>query len=71
MATKVRTEITGLVRKIEKQVGDTVQAGDVLVILESMKMELPVEASAAGTITEIRCQEGQSVTEGDILIVLD
>ena len=70
MATKVRTEITGLVRKIEKQVGDIVQAGDVLVILESMKMELPVEAPAAGTITEIRCKEGQSVTEGDILIVL-
>jgi acetyl-CoA carboxylase biotin carboxyl carrier protein len=70
MATKVRTEITGLVRKIEKQVGDIVQAGDVLVILESMKMELPVEAPAAGTITEIRCQEGQSVTEGDILIML-
>lgn len=70
MATKVRTEITGLVRKIEKQVGDTVQAGDVLLILESMKMELPIEAPAAGTITEIRCKEGQSVNEGDILIML-
>ena len=70
MATKVRTEITGLLRKIEKQVGDTVQIGDVLIILESMKMELPIEAPAAGTIIEIRCTEGQSVTEGDILIVL-
>lgn len=71
MATKVRTEITGLLRKIEKQVGDAVQAGDVLVILESMKMELPIEAPTAGTITEVRCKEGQSVIEGDILIVLD
>jgi acetyl-CoA carboxylase biotin carboxyl carrier protein len=70
MATKVRTEITGMVRKIEKQIGDAVQAGEVLVILESMKMELPVEAPADGIISEIRCTEGQSVSEGDILVVL-
>ena len=70
MATNVRTEITGMVRRIEKQIGDVVHAGEVLLILESMKMELPVEAPAAGTISEIRCKEGQSVSEGDILIVL-
>ena len=70
MATNVRTEITGMVRKIEKHVGDAVHAGEVLMILESMKMELPVEAPAAGIISEIRCKEGQSVSEGDILIVL-
>ncbi|HEU5199586.1 MAG TPA: acetyl-CoA carboxylase biotin carboxyl carrier protein subunit [Ktedonobacterales bacterium] len=70
MATNVRTEMTGMVRRIEKQVGDTVHAGEVLLILESMKMELPVEAPTAGTISEIRCKEGQSVSEGDILLVL-
>ena len=70
MATNVRTEITGMVRRIEKQIGDVVHTGEVLLILESMKMELPVEAPAAGTISEIRCKEGQSVSEGDILIVL-
>ena len=70
MATNVRTEISGMVRKIEKQIGDTVHAGEVLLILESMKMELPVEAPTAGTISEIRCKEGQSVSEGDILLVL-
>lgn len=70
MVTNVRTEMTGMVRRIEKQVGDTVHAGEVLLILESMKMELPVEAPADGTISEIRCKEGQSVSEGDILLVL-
>ncbi len=70
MATKVHSEVSGLVRRIEKQPGDLVKAGDVLVILESMKMELPVEAPAAGTIAEIRCTEGQSVAEGEVLVIL-
>jgi acetyl-CoA carboxylase biotin carboxyl carrier protein len=51
-------------------VGQTVSAGDTLVILESMKMEMPVEATAGGTVKEIRCQEGQPVNEGDVLVVL-
>ena len=70
MATKVVSDMTAMVRAIEKQVGDYVKKGDVLLILEAMKMELPLEAPAAGTITEIRCQEGQNVTEGDVLIIL-
>jgi len=70
MATKIRSEISGLVRKIKKQLGDAVKAGDVLLILEAMKMELPVEATTPGTIAEIRCKEGESVTEGEILIIL-
>jgi acetyl-CoA carboxylase biotin carboxyl carrier protein len=71
MATDVPAHITGTVWKIEKKVGDAVEEGDVLVILESMKMEMPVEAPEAGTVREIRCEESQSVQEGDVLVVLD
>jgi acetyl-CoA carboxylase biotin carboxyl carrier protein len=42
-----------------------------VVVLESMKMEMPVEAEDTGTVKEIRCQEGQSVSEGDVLVVLE
>jgi acetyl-CoA carboxylase biotin carboxyl carrier protein len=52
-------------------VGDTVEEGDTVVILESMKMEMPVEAEDEGRVTEILCQEGQSVSEGDALVVLE
>ncbi len=50
--------------------GDEVAEGDIVVVLESMKMEMPVEAEEAGTVTEIRCAEGQAVHEGDTLVVL-
>jgi acetyl-CoA carboxylase biotin carboxyl carrier protein len=70
MATHVPAHITGTVWKIEKKVGDKVEAGDVLVILESMKMEMPVEAPVAGTLTEVRCSETQAVSEGDVLAVI-
>jgi acetyl-CoA carboxylase biotin carboxyl carrier protein len=66
----VEAQITGTVWKVEVAVGDQVDEGDTVVILESMKMEMPVEAEDAGTVTEIRCEEGQSVQEGDILVVL-
>ncbi len=66
----IEAHITGTVWKIEVAVGDTVQEGDPVVILESMKMEMPVEAEDSGVVTEIRCAEGQSVTEGDVLVVL-
>ena len=67
----VEAHITGTVWKIEVEVGDTVEEGDPVVILESMKMEMPVEAEDAGTVSEIRCEEGQAVNEGDTLVVLD
>lgn len=70
MSVKLAAEVTGLIWKIEKHVGDVVNAGDVLVILESMKMELPLEAPVGGKIAEVRCKEGQSVSEGDVLVVL-
>jgi acetyl-CoA carboxylase biotin carboxyl carrier protein len=67
----VEAHITGTVWKIEVQVGDSVAEGDTVVILESMKMEMPVEAEDPGVVKEILCEEGQSVSEGDTLVVLD
>ncbi len=71
MATNVRAHITGTVWKIVKRVGDSVARDEAVVILESMKMEMPVESPVAGKITEIRCNEGQSVEDGAILAVVD
>jgi acetyl-CoA carboxylase biotin carboxyl carrier protein len=67
----VEAHITGTVWKVEVEVGDTVEEGDTVVILESMKMEMPVEAEDDGTVAEIRCEEGQAVSEGDTLVVLE
>jgi acetyl-CoA carboxylase biotin carboxyl carrier protein len=67
----VEAHITGTVWKIEVAVGDQVEDGDTVVILESMKMEMPVETEEAGRVAEIRCEEGQSVREGDVLVVLE
>ena len=66
----VAAHITGTVWKIECKVGQKVNAGDTLVILESMKMEMPVETTDAGTVKEIRCKEAQAVNEGDVLVVI-
>ena len=67
----VEAHITGTVWKVECKVGDDVAEGDTLVILESMKMEMPVEAEDDGKVAEIKCEEGQSVSEGDTLVVLE
>ena len=67
----VLAHITGTVWKIEVQPGQKVAEGDVLVILESMKMEMPVEAEDPGTVKEILVEEGQAVNEGDTLVVLE
>jgi acetyl-CoA carboxylase biotin carboxyl carrier protein len=67
----IEAHITGTVWKIEVAVGDTVEEGDTVVILESMKMEMPVEAEDAGTVKEVPVAEGQSVNEGDTLVVLE
>jgi acetyl-CoA carboxylase biotin carboxyl carrier protein len=64
----VNAHITGTVWKIEVKEGDTVTEGQTLVILESMKMEMPVEAPQAGKVEKISCSEGQAVNEGDVLL---
>jgi acetyl-CoA carboxylase biotin carboxyl carrier protein len=69
--SNVEAHITGTVWKVECQVGQEVEEGDTLVILESMKMEMPVEAEDDGTVKEIVVEEGQAVSEGDTLVVLD
>ena len=68
---EVEAHITGTVWKIEVSVGDEVEEGDTVVILESMKMEMPVEAEDEGTVREILVSEGQAVAEGDVLMVLE
>ena len=67
----VEAHITGTVWKIEVEVGDEVQEGDTVVILESMKMEIPVESPAGGTVREVRVQEGGVVQEGDVIAVVE
>jgi acetyl-CoA carboxylase biotin carboxyl carrier protein len=67
----VEAHITGNIWKVEVAVGDQVKEGDTVVILESMKMEIPVEAEDDGTVKEIRCEEGQAVSDGDVLVVLE
>lgn len=70
MSTLVPAHITGTIWKIEVKEGEAVTEGQVLVILESMKMEMPIEAPEAGTVTKIHCAEAQAVNEGDVLITL-
>jgi acetyl-CoA carboxylase biotin carboxyl carrier protein len=71
MAVQVTAHITGTVWKVEVKVGDVVASEQTLLILESMKMEMPVEAPQSGRVSRIAVSEGQSVDEGDLLIELD
>ena len=69
--TEVLAEMVANVWKVVVAQGDTVAEGDPLVILESMKMEIPVESPLAGTVTEVRVQEGGVVQEGDVIAVVE
>ncbi len=69
--TEAKSEITGAVWKIVTKPGDTVASGDVLMILESMKMEIPVVAEDDGTVKEILVAEGQAVSEGQAVAILE
>ena len=68
---KVRTEITGGVWKVEVTAGQSVSEGDTLVIVESMKMEIPISAPASGVVTEILIAEGGPVADDQVVIHLD
>ena len=70
-AVKVAASVPGKVFKVEASVGQTVNAGDNLIILEAMKMEIPVVAPQAGTIASIDVAVGDSVENGDILATLN
>ncbi|MDI1478979.1 biotin/lipoyl-binding carrier protein [Polyangium sp. y55x31] len=67
MAKVIKAHITGNVWKIEVKVGDKVEEGTTVAILESMKMEMPVEAEDEGTITKVLTEEGKAVKEGEAL----
>ena len=68
MPSSVRAEMVASVFTIEVQVGDLVESGDTLVVLESMKMEIPVLAEIAGRVALIAVAVGDVVNEGDILV---
>ena len=67
MADEIRAEMVANVWKVVAAPGDTVDDGDTLVILESMKMEIPVLAESAGVVAEIAVNEGDVVQEGDLI----
>ena len=67
---EVRAEMVANVWKVVAKAGDQVGEGDTLVILESMKMEIPVVAESAGTVSELRVNEGDVVQEGDVIAVI-
>jgi biotin carboxyl carrier protein len=71
MPEEIKAHITGVVFQITTKPGDAVAAGDPVIVLESMKMEIPVEAPRAGTVRELKVAEGQTVQEGDTVAVLD
>jgi acetyl-CoA carboxylase biotin carboxyl carrier protein len=69
---EVKSPITGTVYKIVARCdGAGICEGDTIVILESMKMEIPIEAPKSGKITEIRVTEGMSILEGDVVAVME
>lgn len=71
MAVDIFAHITGTIWKIEVKVGDSVEEGQTVIVLESMKMEMPVEAPESGRVTEVSVREGQAVEEGDLLLRLE
>jgi len=67
----IKAEITGKVWQIAAPVGSSVGEDDPIVILEAMKMEIPVAATSAGKVVEIRFGEGDTVNEGDVVAVVE
>ena len=71
MSEEVLAEMVANVWKVVVNAGDSVEEGDTICILESMKMEIPVEATASGKVAELNVAEGGVVQEGDIIAVID
>ena len=68
---EVKSEITGTVWQVKAQPGDTVESGDTLVVIESMKMEIPVITEDAGVVKEILVKEKDPVAEGQVVAILE
>ncbi|MBO0809916.1 MAG: biotin/lipoyl-binding carrier protein [Actinobacteria bacterium] len=71
MVTEVRAEMVANVWQVVAAEGSRVASGDVLVILESMKMEIPVLAESAGTLTKLDVAEGDAIAEGDLIAIIE
>ena len=71
MATTVESPMVGKILKIEKQVGEHVDEDDVVIVMEAMKMEIPIVAPASGTIKEIKVAAGQAVEAEQILAIIE
>ena len=71
MAEEIRAEMVANVWKVVKSIGDEVTEGDTLVILESMKMEIPVISESDGVIAQLAVNEGDVVQEGDLIAVIE
>ena len=69
--TEVRAEITANVWQVHVEQGQTVAEGDTVAILESMKMEIPVEAPTSGTVTDVKVAPNDQVQEGDLIAVIE
>ena len=68
---QAKTEVTGSVWKITSTVGQKLASGDVVMVIESMKMEIPVIAEDGGTVVEFRVAEGEAIAEGDVVAILE
>ncbi|AOV08356.1 acetyl-CoA carboxylase biotin carboxyl carrier protein subunit [Sporosarcina ureilytica] len=68
--TQLKSSMAGSVFTVNVNVGDNVEVGQVVMVLESMKMEIPVEAEVAGKVTEINANVGDFVNEGDTLVTI-
>ena len=68
---EIESEVTGSVWKVQVKIDDDVSQGDVLIIFESMKMEIPLESPATGIVTELLVKPEDSVREGQLVAVLD
>ena len=69
-ALAVTSPVTGSVWQLTVQSGQRVRQGDELLVIEAMKMEIPLHAEADGTVTELRCERGRAITAGDVLVVI-
>jgi len=68
---ETKTDVTGSVWKITTQVGQKLEPGEIVMIIESMKMEIPVIAEDGGTVVEYCVKEGDAVSEGDVMAILE
>jgi biotin carboxyl carrier protein len=68
---EAKSEVSGSIWKIEVELGQKVAEGDILVLIESMKMEIPVVVETAGTVASILVAEGEAITEGQSVVILE